>query len=81
MAVSTKDVADALGKLVFTLTGVTKLPGWRLFLSRLVYLDAIGVVGLNHIDIEGLELLSSSFMRIVDAVEKQQDVYVQVWSE
>ena len=76
-AVSAQDVAHALGRILCPISSITSMQCARLFLSRLVFLDAVGCVDFTSIDFEGLQLLSNAMNSMVSSLDKKDEYYLQ----
>ena len=77
LAVTPRDLANALGRICTSLTTVSSAASVRLFLSRIVYMDAIGVVELSAMDQRGLEVFTNVLTLFFAALNKKQDVFIQ----
>jgi virulence-associated protein VapD len=75
-AVNCKDVATALGKVYTTLATVNNDRGIKLFLSRLIYLDALGCIDFTTLDMNGLQSILATLAELWAAVEKKDDFFM-----
>lgn len=75
--VSAQDVAHALGRVLCPIASITSLQCARFFLSRLVFLDAVGCVDFTTIDFAGLQLLSNAMNSMVSSLDKKDEYYLQ----
>ena len=74
--ISCADIARALGRPLTTLVSIQHSNAARLFLSRLVYLGAIGAVDLMHINDTGLQILIMNATQVWTALAKNDDFFL-----
>ena len=77
LSVTARDISSALGRICTTLMTISSSASVRLFLSRLVYMDAIGTVELSCADQRALDTFSNTLTTFIGALEKKQDVFIQ----
>jgi hypothetical protein len=78
-AVSCKDVADALGRVFTSLSSVQSPSCVRLFLARLVALDAVGCVDFSLLDSSSLTSVVAGVAQCFSALKEQNFVLLQEW--
>jgi hypothetical protein len=78
LAVTAKDMSNALGRICTSLTTVSSATSVRLFLSRIVYMDAVGVIEMSAIDQRGLDVFMNVLALFWTALKKKEDVFIQV---
>ena len=75
-AVNCKDVASALGRVYTTLSTIKNEKGIKLFLSRLIYLDAVGCIDFTNLDLAGLHTVLSTLSDLWTAVERKDEFFM-----
>jgi hypothetical protein len=74
--VSPRDVATALGRLHTTISSLCTENNVKLFLSRLLYLDAVGSIDMTTIDHTSLQMLLTTLGDMWLALERKDDYFM-----
>lgn len=77
ISITSKDIANMLGKLSITLSNPSISSNIRFFLARLVYLDAVGSIDFKSIEQPSLELFVQTTQQFWSAIENKNDQYIQ----
>jgi hypothetical protein len=75
-AVNLRNVAVALGRVQSVLTAVQSLNSAKLFLARLIYLDAVGCIDFTTLDEPGMQIVVDALSQMWTAIEKKDDFFV-----
>lgn len=77
-SVTGKDVALALGRICTTLNhSSSNITNVKFFLSRLIYLDAIGCIDFTSLDHYNLQIIIQTIQAFWSAIENQSDQFIQ----
>lgn len=71
--VSVKDIAISIGRIHTALTAINNMSSVKFFLSRLLYLEAVGCVDFENVDHAGLHLLVSGLTNFWNSLKRKQD--------
>lgn len=74
--VSARDVATALGRVHTTISSLCAENNVKLFLSRLLYLDAVGSIDMTTIDHASLQMLLTTLSDMWVALERKDDYFM-----
>lgn len=76
-AVTANDIAYALGRILCPISDMVSSSACRLFLSRLLLLDAVGCVDFTSIDYNGLQILQNGMNAMYGSIEKKDEYFVE----
>lgn len=74
--ISCADIASALGRPLTTINNAEQSNAVRLFLSQMIFLDAVGCIDFLTITNASLQLLISNLTQMWAAIEKNDDFYI-----
>lgn len=75
-SVSCKDVSIALGRVYSVLASVHNANSVKLFLARLIYLDAVGCVDFTTMGEPGIQMLVDALSQMWTAIERKDDFFM-----
>lgn len=75
-SVSCKDVSIALGRVFNVLASVHNLNSVKLFLARLIYLDAVGCVDFTTMGEAGIQMIVDTLAQMWTAIERKDDFFM-----
>lgn len=76
-SISVRDIAAMLGRISSCLMSIKSASSIKFFLSRIIYLDAIGCVNLTSVDMSSLQNLIYNMGLFWSAIEKKNDFFIQ----
>ena len=75
-SISCKDVSIALGRIFTVLASVRNANSVRMFLARLIYLDAVGCVDFTTMKSTGIQILVDALSEMWTAIERKDDFFM-----